>query len=151
MFYNYNFIIYIKKSLFYIERRARADSSASRRKDDVLRHVEQADLVGYGLIPEFVGRFPVISPLTALTEEELIEVLSRPKNSLLNQYRQILAGSGARLHATEEGLRAVAREAHARGVGARGLRSIMERILLDAMYHVRGILDTGSSSCLLFL
>jgi ATP-dependent Clp protease ATP-binding subunit ClpX len=102
---------------------------------DSLRHVEQADLVTYGLIPEFVGRFPVISTLDALTVEELSLVLTEPKGALIKQYAQIFESSDARFEATDAGVAAVAKQARARGVGARGLRSLMETLLLEAMYE----------------
>ncbi|KAK9842857.1 hypothetical protein WJX74_003477 [Apatococcus lobatus] len=101
----------------------------------MLRQTEQADLISYGLIPEFVGRFPVIAPLKALTEAELMTVLREPKNALCKQYRVMFRMDRAELRVTGEALRVIAREAVSRGTGARGLRSIMERLLKDAQFE----------------
>ncbi|CAL8462417.1 g1950 [Coccomyxa elongata] len=102
---------------------------------NVLKQVEQTDLINYGLIPEFVGRFPIISSLQALTEEELIEVLTRPRNALSKQYETMFEMSSAGLHLTQAATRAIARAALERGTGARGLRSIMEGLLQPVMYE----------------
>lgn len=128
---------------------AAADAS-SVEASAVLLQVEQRDLIRYGLIPEFVGRFPVLSSLTALTEQELARVLTEPKNALLRQYSAMFAASDARLVVTKAGIGALAREAATRGVGARGLRSIMERLLLEAMYDaperdVEGVILDGDA------
>lgn len=101
-----------------------------------LKNVDQQDLVTYGLIPEFVGRFPVICTLGALSEEELVRVLTEPRSALLKQYSAIFSSSGAQFHATTRGIQSIAREAWKKGVGARGLRSILENLLLDAAFHV---------------
>eukprot|EP00803_Ostreobium_quekettii_P008349 evm.model.scf_495.1 EVM.evm.TU.scf_495.1 scf_495:11763-19644(+) len=103
---------------------------------DALDDVEQQDLINYGLIPEFVGRFPVLCTLKALTEEELARVLFEPKNSLLRQYQEIFAKNNAQLHMTQGALRRVAQEAKKKGTGARSLRVIMEKVLLEAMFEV---------------
>jgi len=87
------------------------------------------------LIPEFVGRFPVICTLGMLTEDELARVLTEPRSALLKQYAAIFNRSDAKFHVSEAGARAIAGEAATRGVGARGLRSILEKLLLDAAYH----------------
>ncbi len=100
-----------------------------------LRQTEQNDLVQYGLIPEFVGRFPVICTLGALTEDELCHVLTEPKSALLKQYSAIFAASGAKFHASKAGIASIAQKAWTKGVGARGLRSILEVLLLEASYH----------------
>lgn len=97
---------------------------------------EPNDLVKYGLIPEFVGRFPVIVSTKGLDEEQLINVLTTPKNALTKQYKYLFAMSDVDFHVTECGLRELARIAYLRGTGARGLRSITEKILLDAMFVV---------------
>jgi ATP-dependent Clp protease ATP-binding subunit ClpX len=114
---------------------AAADAAAAAAAAGALRRVEQADLVTFGLIPEFVGRFPVVCALEALTEGELTAVLREPRSALLKQYAVSFERSGARFAATDAGARAVARAAAARGVGARGLRSLLEALLLDAMYR----------------
>ena len=100
-----------------------------------LKQAEQNDLVQYGLIPEFVGRFPVICTLGALTEDELCRVLTEPRSALLKQYAAIFATNEAKFHASEAGIKAIATKAWSKGVGARGLRSILENLLLDASYH----------------
>ncbi|KAK9863568.1 hypothetical protein WJX84_009042 [Apatococcus fuscideae] len=101
----------------------------------VLRQTEQADLISYGLIPEFVGRFPVIAALKALTEDELITVLRDPRNALCKQYKAMFKMDGAELRVTSGALRTIARTAVSRGTGARGLRSIMEKLLRDAQFE----------------
>lgn len=94
------------------------------------------DLLHFGLIPEFIGRLPVLTALRKLTEEELIRILTEPKNSLVQQYRKLLSLSGANLLIEDDALKAMAEEAVKRGTGARALRSIFERIMLDVMYDV---------------
>ncbi len=103
---------------------------------DALARVEPEDLVKFGLIPEFVGRLPVIATLTELTEDALIEILTEPKNSLIKQYAKLFEMENVELDFREDALRAVAHKAMARKTGARGLRSILESVLLDTMYEV---------------
>jgi len=98
--------------------------------------VAQSDMIRYGLIPEFVGRFPVLASLSALSAAELVEVLTAPKNALVKQYTRLFAMSRGQLHFTPGALEAVALEAQARRTGARGLRSILEALLTEAMYEV---------------
>ena len=116
--------------------RARGGGSAVSRQAEAaaLAHVEQSDLIQYGLIPEFVGRFPVACTLLALSEEELAHVLTEPKNALVKQYSSIFAKNTTQFKVTEAGVRAIAKLARQKGVGARGLRSILEHLLLNAMY-----------------
>ena len=102
----------------------------------VLREVEPEDLIKYGLIPEFVGRLPVVATLDELNEEALIEILTQPKNALLKQYKKMFAMEGVELEMRQEALRAISAKALARKTGARGLRSIMEHALLDVMYDL---------------
>lgn len=109
--------------------------AAVQAQGAALRQTEQNDLVQYGLIPEFVGRFPVICTLGALTEDELCHVLTEPKSALLKQYSAIFAASGAKFHASDAGIESIAKKAWSKGVGARGLRSILEVLLLEASYH----------------
>ena len=103
---------------------------------NVLEKVQPEDLLGFGLIPEFIGRLPVISSLRKLTENELISILTEPKNALVKQYSKQLALNGVKLRVTRDALRALAEEAVRRGTGARALRSIFERLMLDVMFDV---------------
>ncbi|MBC6439464.1 MAG: ATP-dependent Clp protease ATP-binding subunit ClpX [Rhodospirillales bacterium] len=111
-------------------------SPEERKTGDVLREVEPEDLLKFGLIPEFVGRLPVIATLDDLDEDALIEILAEPKNALVKQYQKLFEMEGIKLAFTEDALRAVARKAIARKTGARGLRSILETILLDTMFDL---------------
>jgi len=110
---------------------------------DILAGVEPEDLVKFGLIPEFVGRVPVIATLTELSEEALIQILTEPKNSLIKQYKHLFEMEGVELDFREDALRAVAHKAMARNTGARGLRSILESVLLDTMYEVPSLEDVS--------
>ncbi len=108
----------------------------SRRTGEVLREVEPEDLLKFGLIPEFIGRLPVIATLEDLDEEALIRILSEPKNALVKQYQRLFEMEDVKLTIPTEALRAIARKAIERKTGARGLRSIMEGILLDTMFDL---------------
>ncbi len=103
---------------------------------ELLHQVEPEDLIRYGLIPEFVGRLPVIAVLDELHEEQLVEILTEPKNALTKQYAKLFEMEGVEIEFRREALREVARKAVERKTGARGLRSIMEQILLDTMYDL---------------
>ncbi|WP_448588345.1 ATP-dependent Clp protease ATP-binding subunit ClpX [Thermocrinis sp.] len=103
---------------------------------NVLLHVEPDDLVHFGMIPEFIGRFPVVAVLEELTEEDLVRVLTEPKNALVKQYKKLLEMEGVELEFTEEALREIAKEAIKRKTGARGLRAIMEEIMMDVMFEI---------------
>lgn len=113
----------------------------------VLKQVRPDDLVKYGLIPELVGRLPVILPLDALDESALIRILSEPKNALIKQYQYLFELDGTKLSFTEDSLKAIAHEAVERGTGARGLRAILERSLLDIMFELPG--KAERSKCLI--
>ena len=102
----------------------------------VYSQVEPADLVKYGLIPELVGRLPVIAALQELDEEALIAILTKPKNAIVRQYQALLGMEDVELEFTPDALKAVAEKAIARKTGARGLRSIVEGVLLDAMFDI---------------
>lgn len=102
------------------------------------------DLLHFGLIPEFIGRLPVLTALRKLTEDELIRILVEPKNSLVQQYTKLLSLSGAKLKIQDDALKAMAEEAVRRGTGARALRSIFERIMLDVMFDVPSRDDVDS-------
>ena len=113
-----------------------------RRTGKILEDCEPEDLVKFGLIPEFIGRLPVIATLEDLDEVALIEILTEPKNALLKQYQRLFDMEGVKLTFTDDALAAVARRAIQRKTGARGLRSIMESILLDTMFelpNLRGV------------
>ncbi|KAI4307109.1 hypothetical protein L6164_030329 [Bauhinia variegata] len=105
----------------------------------LLETVESSDLVAYGLIPEFVGRFPILVSLSALSENQLVQVLTEPKNALGKQYKKMFQMNGVKLHFTENALRSIARKAISKNTGARGLRSILENVLVDAMYEIPDI------------
>ncbi|HTN10817.1 MAG TPA: ATP-dependent Clp protease ATP-binding subunit ClpX, partial [Acetobacteraceae bacterium] len=107
-----------------------------RRVGAVLREVEPEDLLRFGLIPEFIGRLPVVATLEDLDEAALVEILSKPKNALVKQYARLFEMEGVKLSFTDDALASVARRAIARKTGARGLRSIMEQILLATMYDL---------------
>ena len=111
---------------------------------DLFEKAEPEDLLHFGLIPEFIGRLPIISSLRELTTKELIKVLTKPKNALIKQYSKLLAMSGVKLKVTKDGLEALAEEALKRGTGARALRAIFEKIMLDVMFEVPGRDDIES-------
>ncbi len=111
-------------------------SKKERRTTQSLENVLPEDLIKYGLIPEFVGRLPVVATLEELDEEALVRILQEPKNSLIRQYQTIFEFEGVELKFTEEAMVAVAKEALKRSVGARGLRVILEELMLDLMYTV---------------
>jgi ATP-dependent Clp protease ATP-binding subunit ClpX len=108
----------------------------SRANTEMLQQIQPEDLIRYGLIPEFVGRLPVVGTLHELDEAAMIEILTQPKNALARQYQKQFEWDGIKLRFTEEALRAVARQACERKVGARGLRMILEELMLDAMYSL---------------
>jgi ATP-dependent Clp protease ATP-binding subunit ClpX len=103
---------------------------------DLLNLVEPEDLIKYGLIPEFVGRLPVVAALEELDESALVQILTEPKNALIKQYQRLFQMEGVELEVRPAALGAVSRRALARKTGARGLRSILENVLLDTMYEL---------------
>jgi len=103
---------------------------------EILREVEPEDLIHYGLIPEFVGRLPILATLDELDEEQLVQILTEPKNALTKQYTRLFEMEGSEIEFREDALRAVAKKAMERKTGARGLRSIVEHVLLDTMYDL---------------
>ncbi|MEA3509997.1 MAG: ATP-dependent Clp protease ATP-binding subunit ClpX [Actinomycetota bacterium] len=107
-----------------------------RRPAELLSEVLPEDLLGYGLIPEFIGRLPVIATVDDLDVDDLVHVLTQPKNALVKQYEKFFEMDGVELVVTEEALCAIAEQAMNRGTGARGLRAIMEEVLLDTMYEL---------------
>src|SRR5918992_586244 len=112
------------------------DARLEEESDEILQNVQPEDLLKYGLIPEFVGRLPVISTLRSLNEEDLVRILTEPKNALVKQYRQFFRYDKVDLTFSDEALKAVAEQALERGTGARGLRSILETALLPTMYEL---------------
>ena len=126
-----------KKALGFKATETEAEATMRTHRDtELLRKTEPQDLIKYGLIPEFVGRLPVMGILDELDEAALIEILTKPRNAILKQYQRLLEYENVRLHFSHEATIAVAREALARKVGARGLRMILEELMLDLMYHL---------------
>jgi ATP-dependent Clp protease ATP-binding subunit ClpX len=132
-----------KKSLGF---RSQNDSEASklqevpaqRRDVELLKHAEPQDLIKFGLIPEFIGRLPVLGMLDELDEAALVEILTKPRNAIIKQYQRLFEFENVRLRFSDEAVHAIAREALARKVGARGLRMILEELMLDLMYNLPG-------------
>jgi ATP-dependent Clp protease ATP-binding subunit ClpX len=104
--------------------------------NDLLARVTDEDLIKFGMIPELVGRLPIIASLTALTEEELVRILVEPRNALVRQYQKYFDFEGATLEFTTKGLEAIASAAREKETGARGLRSVLEKIMLDPLFHL---------------
>ena len=115
---------------------AEIQKKAGRRSDEILGQVQAEDLLRFGLIPEFVGRLPVIAILGQLNEEALIQILTQPKNALVKQYQKLFEFEDVALRFTDGALHAVAREALERNSGARGLRAILENVMLETMYEL---------------
>jgi len=109
---------------------------ARRSQGETLKQTQAEDLLRFGLIPEFVGRLPVVATLSELTEEALVDILTQPKNALIKQYQKLFEFEDVRLRFSEGALRAIARQAIARKSGARGLRSILEGVMLELMYDI---------------
>ncbi|HZY15029.1 MAG TPA: ATP-dependent Clp protease ATP-binding subunit ClpX [Ramlibacter sp.] len=118
---------------------AKVRSKKERSLSDMFREVEPEDLIKFGLIPELVGRLPVVTTLTELTEDALVQILTEPKNALVKQYGKLLAMEGVDLEVRPNALKAIARKALARKTGARGLRSILEQSLIDTMFELPNI------------
>jgi len=108
----------------------------AQRDTELLRQAEPQDLIKFGLIPEFVGRLPVVGILDELDEAALVEILTKPRNAILKQYQKLFDYEGVKLGFTDDATRAIAQEALMRKVGARGLRMILEELMLDLMYHL---------------
>jgi ATP-dependent Clp protease ATP-binding subunit ClpX len=115
---------------------AHIEPKSKRSLSETLSHVMPQDLLKYGMIPEFIGRLPIIVPLEPLDDADLIRILVEPKNALVRQYQKILEMDGVELVFTDDALRAVATEAMGRSTGARGLRTIIEEIMLNVMYEI---------------
>jgi len=127
-----------KKSLGFKAEGEQAEDAVIERKHnfELLSEIQPEDLIKFGLIPEFVGRLPVVGVLEDLDEAALIEILTRPKNAIVKQYQRLFEFENVRLKFSDEALRAVSRQAMVRKVGARGLRMILEELMLDLMYHL---------------
>jgi ATP-dependent Clp protease ATP-binding subunit ClpX len=128
---------------------AKVEAADDRRTGDILKGVEPEDLLKFGLIPEFIGRVPVIATLDDLDEEALMRILTEPKNALVRQYQRLFEMEDVQLSFAEEAMRTISRKAIDRKTGARGLRSIMEGILLDTMFELpslRGVEEVVISS-----
>ena len=115
------------------------ESKKELRQWELLQRVQNEDLMKFGLIPEFIGRLPVVAPLQELDEHALVKILTEPKNALVKQYKRLLEMDGVELKFTDDALRAVARKAKEQRSGARGLRSILERAMLDVMYDIPSV------------
>ena len=115
---------------------AKVETVDERRTGDILRGIEPEDLLRFGLIPEFIGRVPVIATLDDLDESALIRILTEPKNALVRQYQRLFEMEDVQLSFADEALLAISKKAIERKTGARGLRSIMEGILLDTMFEL---------------
>ena len=118
---------------------ATVHSKTEKRASELFRNVEPDDLVKYGLIPELIGRLPVVANLSELDEDALVQILIEPKNALIKQYQKLFAMEGVELEVRPSALQAIARKAVKRKTGARGLRSIMENVLLDTMFELPGL------------
>ena len=115
---------------------AEVKAKASFESAEALKQVQPEDLTRFGLIPELVGRLPIITTLDALDEDALIRILTEPRNALCKQYQELMSIDGVKLTFTKEAVRAIAREAISRKTGARGLRAIIERVMLDSMFSL---------------
>ena len=122
---------------------ARVATKEERNIGDIIKDVQPEDLLKYGMIPEFVGRLPIITTLEDLNEEALIKVLTEPKNALVKQYKTMFDMENVKLTFTDEALKAVAKKAIERKTGARGLRAIMEEALLELMYEIPDMNDVA--------
>jgi len=118
---------------------AEVRSPSDRSSSALFRDAEPEDLIKFGLIPELVGRLPVVATLDELNEDALVQILIEPKNALVKQYQKLFSMEGAELEIRPDALRAIARKALKRKTGARGLRSILEHLLLDIMYELPGL------------
>jgi len=126
----------IGRSMIGFSKEAVTDEPAQHRKGELLAKVEPEDLVEYGMIPEFIGRLPVVSALAPLDEEALIRVMTEPKNALVRQYQKLFELEGRKLSFTPDALREIAARALDRGTGARALRSLFEDVMLELMYQL---------------
>ena len=113
-----------------------AHKSAAAARDEIVQQAEPEDLLAFGFIPEFIGRLPVVTTLAELTEEQLVSILAEPKNALTKQFAKLLAMEGVDLEFTPDALAELAALAIKKGTGARALRSLLEKLMLNLMYDV---------------
>ncbi len=127
-----------KKSMGFrtSEQKEKEFTEANNRDTELLQKAEPQDMVRFGLIPEFVGRLPVVGILNDLDESALIEILTKPRNAIIKQYQRMFEFETVKLRFSDGALQAIAKEAMQRKVGARGLRMILEELMLDLMYHL---------------
>ncbi len=125
-----------KKSIGFVQPGEGGQQSREKRASEILRHLEPDDLVKFGMIPEFIGRVPVMAVLEPLDEEALVEILTKPRNALVKQYEKLLKMDNVQLEFKADAVRAIAREGYRRKTGARALRSIVEELMLDVMYEL---------------
>ena len=123
---------FCKKNLGFMTNQ---DEANRHQTEDILKAVQPEDLLKFGLIPEFIGRIPYIISLTPLDKEALIRILTEPKNALVKQYEKLLLMDGVKLTFTEEAFDTIAEEALKRQTGARGLRAILEKVMMDVMFE----------------
>jgi ATP-dependent Clp protease ATP-binding subunit ClpX len=126
---------------------AEIKSREDRRVGDLLALIQPEDLLKYGLIPEFVGRLPVVATLHDLDEAALVRILREPKNAIVKQYQKYFELEKVRLKFTDDAIAAVAREAMKRGTGARGLRAVLEEVMLEVMYELPSL--PGLKECII--
>jgi ATP-dependent Clp protease ATP-binding subunit ClpX len=112
------------------------EGGRDKRYSELIREIQPEDLLKYGLIPEFIGRLPITATLDELSEENLVEILKRPRNAISKQYKKLFELENVKLTFTEGALRGIAKDAMKKKTGARGLRSIMEKVMLDVMYEI---------------
>jgi len=115
------------------------EGGRDKRYSELIKDIQPEDLLKYGLIPEFIGRLPIIATLSELDENALVEILKRPRNAIIKQYKKLFELENVKLTFTEGAIRAISKEAMKRKTGARGLRSILEKIMLDVMYEIPNI------------
>lgn len=121
----------------------KVDMDSREVQGRLMASVEPSDLIEYGLIPEFLGRFPNLISTQSLDEDQMVQVLTEPKNAIVKQYQYLFAMSGVEFHMTEGALRAVAKKALSKKTGARGLRSILEKVLMETMFVVPMVDDAS--------
>jgi ATP-dependent Clp protease ATP-binding subunit ClpX len=131
-----------KRSIGFIQ--PGESQSKEKRSADILRHLEPDDLVKFGMIPEFIGRVPMVAVVDPLDEEALMAILTEPKNALVKQYQKLLGMDNVQLEFKPEAIRAIAQEAYRRKTGARALRGIVEELMLDVMYELPSRKDVAS-------